>query len=104
MNQHATSPAPSTSPAPISKEESAILIKALWKGLTTPPWTRDDMIEFGKVVFAKISLSSMPAELFKRLLPYLQAIVGVMAAEMSNSPSLHPTPPPPQPSSEKNHE
>ena len=46
---------PTTTPS-LSKEEQAFLMKALWEALQMPPWNRDDLIDLGKLIFAKKSL------------------------------------------------
>lgn len=55
----------------LSKEDTAFFIRNLWEALITPTWTRDDIIELGKAVFAKVPLSKLDDKRFNQLLPYL---------------------------------
>jgi hypothetical protein len=55
----------------LSKEDTAFFIRNLWEALITPTWTRDDIIELGKAVFAKVPLSKLDDKRFDQLLPYL---------------------------------
>ena len=90
--------------APLTQEESAFLIKALWEGLITPAWTSDELIALGKAVYAKTKLSSMEPELLGRLLPHLKTIASVLAAKVSSAPATPASPPAPQPPTEVPHE
>jgi hypothetical protein len=55
----------------LTREDNAFFIRNLWEALITPTWTRDDIIELGKAVFAKIPLSKLDDKKFNQLLPYL---------------------------------
>lgn len=57
----------------LTKEERAFLIKNLWEALQVPSWTKDDLIELGKAIFAKKTLREMGVDekLFARLFPLL---------------------------------
>lgn len=69
-----TDPKSSTDTSTLSREESAFFIKTLWEGLLAPAWTRDDLIELGKVIFAKIPLARLTDQQFTQLLPYLKVM------------------------------
>ncbi len=73
----------------LSREESAFFIKALWEALLAPDWTRDHLIELGKVVFAKIPLNKLSEQQFSTLFPYLQKMastIGTRLIQQSSSP------------------
>ena len=57
----------------LTKEERAFLVKNLWEALQVPSWTKDDLIELGKAIFAKKTLREMGVDekLFARLFPLL---------------------------------
>jgi hypothetical protein len=63
----------------LTKEDTAFFIRNLWESLITPTWTRDDIIELGKAVFAKIPLSKLDDKKFNQLLPYLSEMSGYLA-------------------------
>ena len=54
-----------------NRDETVLYIKSLWKSLLAPKWTKDDLIDLGKLVFAKVRLSSVDPPLLDRLLPLL---------------------------------
>ena len=68
---------PTIPPATLSKEERATLIKILFVALQVPPWTKDDLVGFGKIIFTKTDIKDLAekdANLFNRLLPHLAKI------------------------------
>lgn len=75
---------PTTTPS-LSKEEQAFLMKALWEALQMPPWNRDDLIDLGKLIFAKKSLKEVATQeekKFARLFPHLVIIVNHLGAKI----------------------
>jgi hypothetical protein len=69
----------------LSKEEQAFLMKALWESLQVPSWNRDDLIDLGKLIFAKKSLkeiASQDEKKFARLFPHLVAMVNHLGAKI----------------------
>ena len=69
----------------LSREEQAFLIKALWESLQSPHWNKDDLIDLGKLIFAKKSLKDIAAQdekKFARIFPHLVEIVNHLAAKM----------------------
>lgn len=68
----------------LTKEDLAFFIKSLWSALLAPSWTRDGIIDFGKSVFAKTSLSALDDKKFGQLLPQLTTMAESMAASMSS--------------------
>lgn len=64
----------STEPPTMSKEDIAFFVRNIWESLLEPSWSRDDIIEFGKAVFAKTPLAKIPDDKFEKLLPYLSKI------------------------------
>jgi hypothetical protein len=80
----------------LSREESAFFIKTIWEALLAPAWTRDDLIELGKVIFAKIPLNRLPDQQFSKLLPYLQTMANTMGKkilEQTAPPAAQPSTP-----------
>jgi hypothetical protein len=72
-----------TSPTePLSKEETAFLIRSFWEALLGPAWLKDDLIALGKLVFAKVRLRDIEPEMFQRLLPHLTAIANTLGPKV----------------------
>lgn len=67
----------------LSKEEKAFLMKALWKALQSPTWTKDELVELGKAIFAKESLGKMADKRFEIIYPNLVAIVESLGAQLA---------------------
>jgi hypothetical protein len=67
---------------PLSKEDTAFLIRSFWEALLGPNWLRNDLIELGKLVFAKVRLKDVEPELFQRLLPHLNTIANSLGPKM----------------------
>lgn len=67
----------------LNKEEKAFLMKALWKALQSPTWTKDDLIEFGKAIFSKLTLGKMSEKTFDRILPFLSKITDSLGQQLS---------------------
>jgi hypothetical protein len=59
----------------MSREDIAFFIKHLWEALLAPSWSRDDLIDLGKAVFARTPLSKIEQKRFDRLLPHLTQMV-----------------------------
>jgi hypothetical protein len=57
-----------------NKNQIALLIRAFWSSLTTPAWKKDDLVELGKLAYAKVPLREIDPALFGRLLPYFTEI------------------------------
>lgn len=90
----------------ISKEELAWLIKAIVESLEIPDWTKDDLIEFGKMIWAKTSLKILAErdeKLFSRLFPLLAKVATHLGTKIAsvqtsvpptstNAPSIPPSP------------
>jgi hypothetical protein len=56
------------------KAETARYIRAAWEALTAPDCDKDDLIDLGKSVYAKVKLRALDDALFGRLLPYLTTV------------------------------
>jgi len=99
-----------TSPTePLSKEETAFLIRSFWEALLGPAWLKDDLIALGKLVFAKVRIRDIEPEMFQRLLPHLTAIANSLGPKVLKmrlnsqygvatapaTPTVPPTPAPP---------
>ena len=92
-----------TSNVTLTKEELAWLIKALVESLEIPDWTKDDLIEFGKMIWAKTSLKALAErneKLFSRLFPLLANVAThlgtkIATVQVSAPPTSTTTPPTP---------
>jgi len=69
-------------PFTLSKEDTAFFIRNLWEAVLAPAWTKDDIIEFGKAVFAKVPLSKIDDKKFDLLLPYLTKMSETLAQRL----------------------
>ncbi len=67
----------------ISDEEMAFLTKTLWESLLAPRWAKDDLIDFGKAIFAKTSLKDMDDKTFDAVFPFLKQISVSIAKRLS---------------------
>jgi hypothetical protein len=68
----------------MTKEERVFLMKAIWTALSKPKWTKDDLIDFGKALFARQSLHEMSEKLFARIYPFLLEITDALGKQMSD--------------------
>lgn len=68
----------------LSKEEKAFLMKALWKALQTPAWTKDELVELGKAIFAKETLGKMADKRFEIIYPNLVKIVESLGVQLAD--------------------
>ena len=75
----------------LSREEQAFLIKILWESLQAPPWSRDDLIEFGKAIFGKTPLKDLDPKKFDRLFPFLKQITDSLGTKLKEA--VLPAPP-----------
>lgn len=69
----------------MNKEQKAFLMKALWKALQAPQWTKDDLILFGKTIYSKQTLGKMPEKTFDAVLPFLSAITESLGEQLSKA-------------------
>ena len=76
---------------PLSREEQAFLIKILWESLQAPPWSRDDLIEFGKAIFGKTPLKELDPKKFNQLFPFLKQITDNLGIKLKEA--VLPAPP-----------
>jgi hypothetical protein len=63
----------------LSKEELALLIRSMWESLLAPAWGRNDLIDLGKLIFAKVPLKDVDAQTFARLMPHLKTLAQKLA-------------------------
>lgn len=61
-------------PPPDENEDLVFYIRSFWQAIVSAPWNRNDLIDLGKQVYAKVSLSDVDEKLFSRLLPRLKAV------------------------------
>lgn len=83
----------------LSKEDMALLIRSLWEALLAPAWKKDDLIELGKLIFAKVSLKHVDDDLFGRLLPNLTAAAAALGHLLLRPQATSPAVPTSQPAS-----
>jgi hypothetical protein len=78
---------------PLSKEETAFFIRAVWEALLSPLWLRNDLIDLGKAVHAKTPLAELDARLFERLLPHLTLVAQVLQRLVAQNAATFQAPP-----------
>ena len=78
----------------LSREEQAFLIKILWESLQAPPWSRDDLIEFGKAIFGKTPLKDLDPKKFNQLFPFLKQITDNLGIKLKEAVLPAPSPAP----------
>lgn len=81
---------------PMSDEDTAFYIRAFWSAILSAPWPKDDLIELGKLAYAKTKLSDVPEKTFYRLLPHLKTVAQTFHDELEARPlpaATSPTPP-----------
>lgn len=69
----------------MSREEKKVLMRALWGALLSPPWTKDDLITFGKAIFAKKSLKEMDDATFNAIFPFLDKVTTDLGSKLSEA-------------------
>jgi septal ring factor EnvC (AmiA/AmiB activator) len=79
MSEENKAPEASQEPGLLSKEDTAFFIKTVYESLIAPTWSRDDIIELGKVIYAKAKLADIDDKKFAKLFPYLQQIAMAVA-------------------------
>jgi hypothetical protein len=72
----------------LSKEEKAFLMKALWRALQSPAWTKDELVELGKAIFVKETLGKMTDKRFEIIYPNLVKIVESLGAQLADQASI----------------
>jgi hypothetical protein len=75
----------------ISKDEMKFLVKAIWRCLQAPAWTKDSLITLGKVIFAKKSLKEMDDKTFAEIWPHLKFMAETLDATMTEEASRRAT-------------
>lgn len=59
----------------MTREEKKFLMTSLWEALIGQKWTKDDLIDFGKAIFAKLTLQDMDERTFAKIFPHLSGVV-----------------------------
>jgi hypothetical protein len=79
--------------SPEQRETRARNIRAVWEALLAPDWTKDDLINLGKAIFARTPLKRFDPDKFDRILPHLDKATEVLEAKISPLPAdpLEPT-------------
>ena len=76
----------------LTREEQAFLIKVQWEALQAPSWTRDDIIEFGKAIYAKTALKDLDPKKFNQLFPFLKQITDHLGIKLKEAVLPAPSP------------
>lgn len=66
----------------MTTEEKKFLMKAVWESFTTPKWSKDDLIDFGKAIYTGVPLSKMPEDTFRKIFPFLTEIVVALGSKL----------------------
>ena len=92
---------PSNPVSVLTKEERAWLVRNLWEALQIPSWSKDDLIDLGKAIFAKKALKDLDEKQFARLFPLLVQIADCLGTRITavQNPESPPAPSPLPPTS-----
>ena len=66
-------------------------IRAVWAALLAPNWTKDDLIDLGKAIFARTPLKNFDQTKFDRILPHLDAVTEMLEAKITPLPAASPS-------------
>jgi hypothetical protein len=66
----------------MSNEEKAFLIKALWKALCEPAWTKSILIDLGVSVHGKVTLKDMDDATYEKLFPFLEEVAESLGEQL----------------------
>jgi hypothetical protein len=90
-------------PSPLSKAETAWLMRALWSALQAPNWAegnRKDLQKLGEALITGKTLKELPNDLLERIFPHLKivtlhlgAALKARADEMDTPPETNPEQP-----------
>lgn len=67
----------------MSKEEKAFLVNAIWTALQAPQWSKDDLINFGKAIFTRVTLQKMADKTFEQVFPFLSKIADSLGVQLT---------------------
>lgn len=62
--------------------EQKFLMKSIWSALQAPDWKKDDLIDFGKAIFAKKSLKDMDDKTFNKIFPFLESVTNALGDKL----------------------
>jgi len=87
-------------PPPLSKEEVAYLMRAVWEALRAPKWgksNRKDLEKLGLALLEDKSLKELDDSLYDRIAPHLVVVATALGETLRSDASRTPTAPtPPQ--------
>lgn len=68
--------------SPEQRATRAQNIRTVWEALLAPNWTKDDLIDLGKAIFARTPLKRFDQAKFNRILPHLSKLAEVLEANI----------------------
>ena len=77
--------------SPEQRATRAQNIRTLWETLLAPNWTKDDLIDLGKAIFAKTPLKRFDPAKFDRLFPHLVRVTEMLEAKITPMPADPPS-------------
>ena len=83
--------------SPEKRATRAQNIRTLWETLLAPNWTKDDLIDLGKAIFAKTPLKRFDPVKFDRLFPHLVKITEALESKITPVPTDSPSDTPESP-------
>lgn len=73
--------------SPEQRATRAQNIRAVWEALLAPSWTKDDLIDLGKAIFARTPLKRFDQAKFDRILPHLSKITEMLESKITPMPA-----------------
>jgi|WetSurMetagenome_2_1015567.scaffolds.fasta_scaffold14336_6 hypothetical protein len=74
-------------PTERTQPEVAKAIRSIWAALLSPQWTRDDLIELGTHIFAKIPIERVDQTTIGRMLPKLKVVAEHLLDDLQTPPT-----------------
>lgn len=66
----------------VTRATRAHNIRSVWEALLAPNWTKDDLIDLGKAIFARTPLKHFDQAKFDRILPHLSKLAEVLESNI----------------------
>jgi hypothetical protein len=73
--------------SPEQRTTRAQNIRTVWEALLAPNWTKDDLIDLGKAIFARTPLKRFDQAKFDRILPHLSKLAEMLEAKITPLPA-----------------
>jgi len=84
---------PETAKSEPSKVDLARIIKMFWEALLVPQWSKDDLIDLGKLLYAKVPIGKIDPSKIARLLPPLTEVAKEIHLQLSRGEDRRPETP-----------